>query len=261
MARCFLLVTLIVAAACARSGSAPADGAEKKEAAQPPLECVSAWRQVAAGAEYRMLNCSPEQRKFDLHLVRVDPKTFHLEAVMQPGSTAASLASQWTFAQNANFFDERYRPLGVVMSGGRELNPLHRVSWQSIFFVDRDGRSGIVPVADWESVKKDAVTALQAGPRLVIDGRRNDVKQATPTWRSGVCIDAQQRAIFFATPQESLFDVWQMVDFAARTESEGGLGCRDAMLFDGGPSTQFNLRGAGSVEGDKRVPAFVVGRP
>jgi uncharacterized protein YigE (DUF2233 family) len=208
-----------------------------------------------------MLNCSPRLRQFDLHLVRIDAKTFHLDAVMKPGTTAESLAPDWPFAQNANFFDHEYKPLGVVMSGGRELNPLHRVSWQSVFFVTRDGEARIVPVADWEKAKGDAVTALQAGPRLVIGGKRNDVKQATPTWRSGVCVDDRQRAIFFATPQESLFDVWQMVDLAAKPEAEGGLGCRDAMLFDGGPSTQFNLRGVASVEGDKRVPAFVVGRP
>ena len=208
-----------------------------------------------------MLNCSPQARRFDLHLVRIDPKTFHLNAVMQTGTTAASLAPSWPFAQNANFFDDQYRPLGVVMSGGRELNPLHRVSWQSIFFVTKDGKAGVVPAADWDAAKKDAVTAVQAGPRLVIGGKRNEVKQATPTWRSGVCIDDQQRVIFFTTPQESMFDGWQMVDLAVKAETDGGLGCRDAMLFDGGPSTQFNLRGAGSVEGDKRVPAFVVGRP
>jgi uncharacterized protein YigE (DUF2233 family) len=254
------LLILLLLGACSRSERAPESSAAR-DAAPPPIECVSGWRAVAAGAEYRMLNCSPEQRRFDLHLVRVDPKLFHLDAVMQPGTTAESLSRDWPFAQNANFFDDQYRALGVVMSGGRELNPAHRVSWQSVFLVTRDGKARIVPVAEWDGVKADAVTALQAGPRLVIAGKRNEVKQAKPTWRSGVCIDARQRAIFFATPQESMFDVWQMVDFAARPEADGGLGCRDAMLFDGGPSTQFNLRGAGAVEGDKRVPAFVVGRP
>jgi exopolysaccharide biosynthesis protein len=39
------------------------------------------------------------------------------------------------------------------------------------------------------------------------------------------------------------------------------MGCRDAMLFDGGPSTQLFVGRKGapvSVEGDRHVPAYLV---
>lgn len=237
--------------ACARRDESPPAAQSK-----PEVECVNEWEQAARGVEYRMLNCSAA--RFDLHLVRVDPKLARIDAVVQPGSTAADLGRQVTFAMNANFFDEQFRPLGVVVSDGKQVNPAHPVSWQSVFFVDRDRIPHIVPAKEWGRVRQSAVAAAQCGPRLVVDGQKNEVARAEPTGRSGVCIDPDRRVIFFATPSETELDVHQTVALAA-----GSLGCRDAMLFDGGPSTQRYLRranGAVEVKGDKRVPAYVVVR-
>ncbi len=222
--------------------------------AEPEVECVDDWSDVAEGIEYRTLNC--RDGGFALHLVRVDPRRTTIDALVRPGSTATDLGREWTFAINANFFDENFRPLGVVTSQGREINPPHSVSWQSVFYVDRDGKAGIVPVLEWDRVRDSVVTAAQCGPRLVINGERNSVARADPDSRAGVCVDSQDRAIFFATPPESHLDVLEMVSIAAKE-----LQCRDAMLFDGGPSTQMFLRREGGpaiVEGDKRVPAYVV---
>jgi uncharacterized protein YigE (DUF2233 family) len=204
---------------------------------------------VAAGIEYRTLDCA-------LHLVRVDPRRAAVDAVIRPGSTAGDLGRTYDFAINANFFDERFRPLGVVLSNGRALNPLHPVRWQSVFYVDRDGHPGIVPVREWEGVRDAAKTAVQCGPRLVAGGQRNDVARADRDWRSGVCIDRDERVVFFATDPDARRDVHEMAGIAADR-----LHCRDAMLFDGGPSTQLFLRRDGApvhVAGDKRVPAYVV---
>src|SRR5688572_23724944 len=82
-----------------------------------PVACVQDWKPVADGIEYRMLNCNPS--RFDLHLVRVDPKIAEIDAVVRPGNTATDLG-QYSFAINSNFFDENYRPLGVVVTSGKE---------------------------------------------------------------------------------------------------------------------------------------------
>ena len=214
------------------------------------------WTRVANGIEYRMLNCTPSE--FDLHLVRVDPRVARIDAVDRPGSTATDLGREYTFALNANFFDEHFRPLGVIVTSGKEVNRPHPVSWQSVFYVDRDGTPGIVPVKQWPGVRESATAAAQCGPRLVVDGEINEVARAEPTWRSGVCIDAEKRVIFFATSPDTELDVHETRTLAARD-----LACRDAMLFDGGPSVQMFLRraeGAVEVEGDKRVPGYVVVR-
>ena len=157
---------------------------------------------------------------------------------------------------NANFFDEGFRPLGVVMSEGKLLNRLHPVGWQSIFYVKRGGEAGIVPTGQWKSVEADAVTAVQAGPRLTVAGVRNKVARATPVARSGVCVTSGS-VIFFATPRDQAFDVHQMVELALK------LGCRDSLLLDGGPSTQLYVNLPYSpihVEGDVNVPAYIVVR-
>lgn len=216
-----------------------------------PIECVNDWTRAATGIEYRMLNCTPS--RFDLHLVRVDPKAARIDAVNRPGSTATMLGGEFTFALNANFFDEQFRPLGVIVNNGKLVNPLHPVSWQSVFYVDRDRVPHIVPVREWGRVSERATAAAQCGPRLVVDGEENQVARAEPTWRSGVCIDPEKRVIFFATPPETELDVHETRALAATA-----MGCRDAMLFDGGPSVQMFLRGVVEVEGDKRVPGYVV---
>ena len=256
--RRWIAILLLVGCQAREDGPAPAKP-------EPPFTCTNEWRVVMPGVEHRMLNCSPERRRFDLHLVRIDPKTFPLGAVVARGA-AGDLGRP--FAINANFFDENDRPLGVVVSDGKQLNREHRVSWQSIFLVTQDGEPHIVRNADWSKWKDRARMAVQAGPQLIVDGQKNEVVRAEPTWRSGVCVVApvSSRAseasrgirnggaiIFFATPQESRFDVWQTAELL------GALDCRDAMLFDGGPSTQLFLRGAVEVKGDPRVPAYVVG--
>jgi uncharacterized protein YigE (DUF2233 family) len=256
-----LLATLLLLSSLACARVKDAEPEEKKTDSDwkpvAPIACVNDWTPAGNGIEYRMLDCTPEE--FALHLVRIDPKRVKLEAVIQPGSDARSVASNAAFGINANFFDTDGKPLGVVMSDGRELNPLHDVSWQAVFFVDKNGKPGIVRAPNWTQQRAGAVFGVQAGPRLVINGEKNQVARARGDLRAGVCVDAEERVIFFATPHESLFDVWQMVDLAATK-----LQCRDAMLFDGGPSVQLYLNRQPQpvlVEGDKRVPVYVVARP
>ncbi len=240
-------IALLIFTACREPGTR-FEPADQKDAPKPAARCPQEWTRVADGIDYRMLDC-------DLHLVRVDPRRAKIDAVVREGSTARDHAANAVFAINTNFFDENFRPIGVVMSAGRQLNRPHLVSWQSVFYVDEKGRPGIVPVREWKNVR-DPVTATQCGPRLIVDGEKNDVARAEPDSRSGVCINREEQMVFFATTAESRFDVTQLVEIAATR-----LRCRDAMLFDGGPSTQMHLRRERSdvsVEGDKRVPAYIV---
>ena len=260
--RIALLLSLLILLSCAdKVGPASAGRSSEKTngpAEAGPTSCIADWTSLADGIEYRALKC-PD---IALHLVRVDPKIAIVEAKLQSG-TAREAAGESLFALNANFFDTNLRALGVVMSNGKVLNSLHKVDWQSVFAISKDGAARIITVPEWSKVQRDMSTAVQAGPRLVVSGAKNKVAQARLDLRSGVCIQNDGRVIFFATPPLPLFDVWQMVDLAHKDEAAGGLGCQDAMLFDGGPSTQLFVRLPDreiEVEGDKRVPAFVSGR-
>ena len=222
--------------------------------------CTPEWRELEPGLRYRS-HCDND--RIGLHLVEIDPRLWTLDAVRVDPTTAPAVAreSGARFAINANFFDPERRTLGVIVSAGERVQRPHPVSWQSIFYVAGDGTPAIVLPKNWEPVEGEAKMAVQAGPRIVVGGRSNEVAQATPSLRSGVCLPPDRRLIFFVTGPMSFFDVHEMVDIASRAEADGGLGCHDAMLFDGGPSAQMHLEGSGiSITGD-RVPAFVLARP
>lgn len=227
--------------------------------------CVDEWQQVDDGVRYRTAGCRDGGSGFELHVVEMDPKLWSIDAVDGPRRpmTDAVAAADARFAINANFFDVNDRSLGLVVSGGKTLRQAHPVSWQSIFSIDRDGAARITRRNDWDRTPPGVVTAVQAGPSLVVKGARNRVAKAEPSLRSGVCVTAAGRIRFFVTAPGSFADVHEMVELAAKSEAENGMGCSDAMLFDGGPSAQMYLETPGkkiSMDGDV-VTAFLVGRP
>lgn len=236
-----------------------------QEKADDARRCVDEWQQVDQGARYRTAGCRGDGSGFQLHVVEVDPNLWAIDAVDGPRRRMADAvaAADARFAINANFFDVNDRSLGVIVSGGKTVRRVHPVSWQSIFSIDRDGNARITRRDDWERVRSDVVTAVQAGPRLVVDGEKNRVAKAQPSLRSGVCITGEGKVRFFVTARGSYADVHEMVELAAKSESEDGMGCSDAMLFDGGPSAQMYLDTPGktiSMDGDV-VTAFLVAKP
>lgn len=244
--------------------TASSAGRVSQQVQDEPQQCVDQWEQVDDGIRYRTAGCR-DGGGFELHVVELDPNAWSIDAVDGPRRPMADVvaASDARFVINANFFDVNDRSLGLIVSGGRTLRPVHPVSWQSIFSIDRAGEARITRRDDWERSPPDVVTAVQAGPRLVVNGARNRVAKAEPSARSGVCITGEGKVRFFVTAPASFADVHEMVELAAKSDSDDGMGCRDAMLFDGGPSAQMHLDTRGkkiSMDGDV-VTAFLVARP
>ena len=241
-----------------------ADAGPQDENDDDAERCVDEWQRVGEGVRYRTAGCREAGSAFMLHVVELDPQRWSIDAVDGPRRPVAdAVAGGARFAINANFFDVNDRSLGLIVSRGKEFRPVHPVAWQSIFSIDRGGQARITRRDDWQRTPHDVVTAVQAGPRLIIDGKRNDVARATPSPRSGVCIARQGEVRFFVTPPGSYADVHEMVGLAARSEHEDGMACSDAMLFDGGPSAQMYLDTEGkkiSIEGDV-VTAFLIAEP
>ncbi len=264
MLRAATAIVLLLAVACA-DGESPTgtessgDSSQTASRASAEPVCNGGWREVEPGLRQRSL-CSGGDAT--LHQVEIDPARWTLDAVRVAPATAPAVArdSDAAFAINANFFDPDRKPLGVVVSRGKVIQRPHPVSWQSIFYTTSKSKAAIVLPEQWATVRDGAAMAVQAGPRLVVEGRTTDATRGNASLRSGVCLTADDRVIFFATTMRRLYDVDEMTALAARSEDRGGLGCRDAMLFDGGPSAQMYLAGSGiSMEGD-RVPVFVVAR-
>jgi uncharacterized protein YigE (DUF2233 family) len=94
----------------------------------------------------------------------------------------------------------------------------------------------------------------------VISGHTNtSLKNNYAAARDGVCIRKNGDVLFFATPATRKFHITEIAKVARRGESDGGLACRDAMLFDGGHSVNFYAAGDEkkvSIEGDP-VPVHI----
>ena len=262
------LLLLLVLVCCKdrpvnRGSSSAAEADRGGGAGENKSPCVDEWQEVDPGARYRTAGCRDDG--FDLHVVELDPARWTID--VQTGARRAMSdavdSSEARFAINASFFGEDDRPLGVIVSSGRALQKAHPVSWQSVFSISRDGRARIVTREEWPRIEDDAFAAAQAGPRLVIAGERNRVKRAEPSLRSGVCLTREGAIRFFVTAPGRFLDVHEMVELAARSDADGGMGCHDAMLFDGGPSAQMFLDTSGrkiDMAGDV-VPVFIVARP
>ena len=233
----------------------------EKEKNGPHGECRVDWERASPGLDYRRIACLGND-DVDLHVIRVDQHLWRLDvASIRGGSTARRVADDKDagFVINASFFDGHRAPLGALVRSGDEIQGARRTSWQSIFLIDGDGIPRVVTPAQWSRFRKKAWLAVQAGPRLVTAGHTNRVHQSYAAARAGVCIENNGALVFFATPQERKFDMYEIARVARRDEVDGGLACRDAMLFDGGHSAQIYLDGENKrvhVDGDF-VPAFI----
>lgn len=220
------------------------------------------WQHLATGIDYRPITCLGDPADLDLHVVHIARRFFTFDvADVTGGSTARQEAGKRNaaFVINGNFFAKDRTPIGVIVRSGDELQPAHASSWQAIFLIDSDGDPHIIRIRDWRTYRHRAQMAVQAGPRIVVHGRINKVNRSYSAARSGVCIESNGDLTFFATPQERKFDMWEIGRIVRRGADQGGLGCRDAMLFDGGHSTQIYIAGDSQtmhVDGDP-VPVFV----
>ena len=260
MRKTFIAFLLLVSSSGFAQLGTPWRQEYEKEKNGPHGECHIDWQSVADGLDYRKITCLGDRDDLDVHVVRVDLQRWKLDvASISGGSTAHRVASDRdaAFVINANFFDHHLAPLGALVRSGDQLQRPQKTSWQSIFLIDGDGNARIIDPSGWPQYGDDAWMAVQAGPRLVTGGHTNRVHQSYTAKRAGVCIAKSGDLLFFATARK--FDMYEIARIARRGEEDGGLECRDAMLFDGGHSTQIYLEGDTKrvqVSGDQ-VPAFI----
>lgn len=256
----FLLAFFAVSALAQSNGSSDR-ALYEKETNGPHGDCRGDWTPVATGLDYRAIQCLGDTRDLDVNVIRVDLDRYRLNVASGSASSARRVAqtTDADFVINANFFDASRRPLGILVSSGSTIQGPKSNAWQSIFLVTRDGRPKIILPSQWRTYRDKTWMAAQAGPRLVIGGHTNRVHQSYAAARAGVCITKDGSVLFFATPQDRKFDMYEIARIARRGPEDGGLGCHDAMLFDGGHSTQIYLEGDTkrvTIDGDP-VPVFV----
>jgi uncharacterized protein YigE (DUF2233 family) len=175
------------------------------------------------------------QRHFSASNVRIVIRDVHMgrdfENYLRDG--------QAMLVQNAGFFDEQGRPLGLAMSDGKILSrpsPNHG----GVFAFDQ--KAAMFASEDYVLPQKPSGFAVQCLPRLVVLGEvngaiKNDGKRAE---RSGICSNAEGDPIFFVARTRDGTDGLTLREFAELARERG---CHNALNLDGGPSTGIAFRG------------------
>ncbi len=201
-------------------------------------ESNSPWQNLHPGVHYQFFESLPSNEEARLHVLSVElseAKFTAIDAKVSPlrvGEMAKR--NQGVFFINGTFFDPDKKPLGLLLDDDQVLNPLRKADW-GVFRVT-DAGVEIVHTNEYQELPKTEF-AIQCGPRVVIDGQVPRLKPQGARRRSGLCVRSPKVALVFAS--EGLLTTKAMGDFLA---SKQGLGCKDAMLLDGGPSTQAFLR-------------------
>jgi uncharacterized protein YigE (DUF2233 family) len=217
------------------------------------------WTALAAGLWYREweIEAVADEPEISGYVFRADPRIVHM-TVLDARRADRRLASVRALREesdayvvvNGGFFDERARPLGLVVGDGRETSPLRKVD-QGLFLIS-SGKPVIQHARD--PLPSPIETALQSGPRLIVNGRALQLKPQTSR-RTSVCLPGDGTVMIVVIPAP--ISLSNLAQHLLRPATEGGLGCWSALNLDGGPSTQLSVATSAlnlEIEGGWGVP-------
>lgn len=161
------------------------------------------------------------------------------------------------FVINGSFFDHLERPLGLVISRGITISPLHKggTTLTGIFQI-KNGKPEIIHRDEFNP--NGVVEAIQAGPRLLVNGKATPVtKNNARSLRTAVCLDQASNILFASSTR------WVMgVTLQEMQQILQRVGCRNALNLDGGGSAQFvfspsSISDRIELLGKDKVPVFL----
>jgi uncharacterized protein YigE (DUF2233 family) len=124
--------------------------------------------------------------------------------------------------------------MGLAVDEGRVLARSKRRSWGALVIDDRNARIVLGGEIEDDHTHRLVVQGL---PRLVVGGKVQPLKPQLAE-RTAVCAKGNVVVLVVSTRTETT----PFARFLADPPDRGGLGCRDALNLDGGPSTQLVAR-------------------
>ena len=233
-----------------------------------PLPAVTSaleWRPVAPGVRWGELGLSGEGEAWRIRaiVVQLEPKLVRLETRSPRRADGRPL--RWSVdsappdaivALNAGQFNSS-GPWGWLVNAGEERRPPGSGPLAPALVADTSGALRIVPADSIAATRGDPAVreAFQSYPSLLAD----DGEIPWPLRRAGLGVDLEHRdarlalgldrdgrLIIVITRFEGLGGVLSNLPFGLTTPEMaalmGALGCRRAMLLDGGISSQLSLR-------------------
>lgn len=203
------------------------------------------WVSLRPGLEYSNLKLSVDDLgNATVHTFRIDPQLFSFRVAQAAsnqklGAGVDELAKNNAalLAVNGGFFTEEHRSIGLLMSQGKILNRLHNTSWWSIFTLSKTNEARIFSPRLYAENDNQLDFAVQAGPRLVINGEIPEFRDRYAD-RTALGITPDGKLLLVVTEGSGLL-LQQLAEIFVQEERRGGLGCLEAMALDGGSSTQL----------------------
>ena len=190
------------------------------------LPASASWRTLKDGLQYQEL----EDR--GAHVFRLDLEKVRLDIGLPEGlaATAKRIAkgTEALVSVNGGFFDERLRSLGLLISGGKRINPLRRADWGVLSI--KNHRARVVHTRDYKD-ELGTEFAIQVGPRLVVNGKPTKLRPQFGR-RTALGIEAGGRHVLLVVSQ-------RVMKTDAMAELMVELGSESALNLDGGSSTQL----------------------
>ncbi len=265
----FLFLLLFVLVPTAGLTQSPVYPAKLKNSPTLMISEIGSWKRVRKGVEFRKVTFA---RTEPFHLIEVKMVRFDTRWIVPrivrslwynlKATNVKTLAekSGAIATINANYFDERGRPLGFLKSSSDKatqgvsrsslFNGVFGIKNQRPFIVDRDHFS-----------PPDADGGLQSGPLLIIKGKILTVTRGAgkQSRRSLIGIDKDQRLIIAAT--DSFLGGLSWVEIQEFFSSKvWKMGIMDLLNLDGGGSTQLYIKNAAleeHVTGATDVPVAI----
>jgi exopolysaccharide biosynthesis protein len=221
----------------------------------------------AAGVEHRRVVLAESETgdRATVDLALFATKTATVRVIDNPtgeDNLAAVMRREQSLAGvNGGYFDPADAPVGLVISGGRQIAPLRKARLLSGVLVAAAGRVQLLRVAEY-SPKRKATEALQCGPFLVDRGLPvpglNDTR---PVRRTFVLTSGPDRAAIGFCSGVTLA---QLAKILATPGLAPELKVQRALNLDGGSSSAFwfaGERGPFSISEQKTVRNFVAVAP
>ncbi len=203
------------------------------------------WRQALPGLEYAttLSVTSPGHTAAAVHLLRLELEQFELVVVRaadlgRPLADAAAFRHQAraVVAINAGYFDPQFKPLGLLVSHGRELSHLRRVD-HGVFAVAA-GRPFVEHARAWQA-PPDLEFAVECGPRLLVDGQAQHFRKDELARRVALGRDRQGRVVLAVS--DGVVSLANWADTLAGGQRDGGPQLVDALNLDGGSSAMLDV--------------------
>lgn len=193
---------------------------------------------VAPGIAHAIFDVRPvDAEPFSGHAFKIDLEVAELRLAPAGDPPARRTVAQIVapypvvVAVNASFFDKEGRAMGLAVDEGRVMAPSKQRNWGALVI---DGKKGRIMLGAEIQDHLAHRLIVQGIPRLLVGGQVQQLKPQIAE-RTAVCAEENVVVLVVSTKAEAP----AFARFLATAPDKGGLGCRDALNLDGGPSTQL----------------------